>query len=251
MDIRERDDEARGILNPKEFAKFVTLRRVLPGAALEEYVEHYWHVEWALPPGRRYVSEVLPHPSIHLVVEPDRAYVQGIDTSRFRHTSIGASFAFSAKCRPGAAFPILGAPAADFTDTRVDFATIYGSAGVQFADDVRSADSLEDRVALFEGFLAERLRAVPKKVAASCSRVREIIRYIEDTPALTKVKLLEQATVYPQLTISSGDVPHLRRDRAEMGDSSIPHASGGRLAERVGSQQPRRSRPKRPRRPRA
>ena len=47
-------------------------------------IEHHWLVSWDLPDGQAYGSEVLPHPSVHLVFEPTGAAVYGVNREPVR-----------------------------------------------------------------------------------------------------------------------------------------------------------------------
>ena len=75
--------EARGILRPEAVGRQFELQRLFPPADLAPMIEHHWLVSWDLPDGRDYSSEVLPHPSVHLVFEPTGAAVYGVSRGRY------------------------------------------------------------------------------------------------------------------------------------------------------------------------
>lgn len=194
----ERSDGPRGILNPQTLARYVDLKRFLPSGRLAPYVEHYWQVRWKLPPGRAYTSETLPHPSVHLVIEPAAAYLQGVTTRRFSYTSRGRALVFSAKFLPGSFFPFVGTPLSELTDRRIPLGQLYGTGGEEVAAAVRGAGDEDGRIRAIEGFLEGLLerwqsshpRRSTDRVQASCRRVRELIGHIERTRECTSVAQL-------------------------------------------------------------
>ena len=61
--------EPGGILNPKAGEKKFQLSRLLPSEDLKFFVEYYWVVTWDLRDQEPYLSENLPYPTVHLVIE--------------------------------------------------------------------------------------------------------------------------------------------------------------------------------------
>jgi AraC-like DNA-binding protein len=70
--------EARGILGPEAVGQQFTLQLRTPPADLASLIEHHWLVAWDLRGRADHTSEVLPHPSVHLVFEPTGAAVYGV-----------------------------------------------------------------------------------------------------------------------------------------------------------------------------
>src|SRR5438132_8668340 len=95
----------RGIVDPRTGATKFKLSRLAPSAELAPFVEHYWIVTWDLR--EPYLSQTLPHPSVHVVVEPRRAYVQGILTGGFARRLTGRGRVFGIKFRPAMFQPVL------------------------------------------------------------------------------------------------------------------------------------------------
>lgn len=193
----ERDDDAQGILDPEEFARHVTLRRYLPSKLLEDFVEFYWVVAWDLPASRRFVSENLPHPSVHIVFEPDRSYLQGVVTSRFVHTASGSARVFSVKFLPGMAFPLVGRPLSTFTDMQLDLEEAFGASGGRFATLVAAAPDVDARIAAVEDFFRDRVgpagsSRTHRSGIDSCLRARSVVEWIHSNRAVTTVRSVEK-----------------------------------------------------------
>jgi AraC-like DNA-binding protein len=102
------------------------LERVEPSPGLERIVERHWIVRWDLRGREPFRQEVLPHPSINLVVEPSQAFVWGVPTKRDTRVLEGAGWAIGTKFQPGAFTACTGIEAARLTDDRVQLPTAFG-----------------------------------------------------------------------------------------------------------------------------
>jgi AraC-like DNA-binding protein len=173
----------RGILNPKLGEQKFHLARYEPSAPLTFFVEHYWTVKWDLRGQTPYRSETLPHPSIHLTVEPDSAAIVGIVTSKFSRLLQDEGWVFGIKFNPGAFYPFVQRPVSAYTEQNVPLSETFGVAGLCYQTAVRAATSDEERVALAEAFLAGFSPVYDENVAL----VRRIIESISAERTITKV----------------------------------------------------------------
>jgi AraC-like DNA-binding protein len=123
--------EARGILRPEAVGRQFDLQRLPPPADLEQMIEHHWLVSWDLPDGRDYSSEVLPHPSVHLVFEPTGAAVYGVSRSRYVRRLSGSGWALGTKFHPGGFRPFVTAPVSALTDRVLELEELFGAAGTR------------------------------------------------------------------------------------------------------------------------
>src|SRR4051794_4132415 len=88
--LRPKLGRPRGVLHVTPERPATGLSRFLPSDDLAPFVEHYWSVEWDVPAPT--VVETLPHPSVHLSIEPEgRSRVGGVATRRFTRTLEGRS----------------------------------------------------------------------------------------------------------------------------------------------------------------
>jgi AraC-like DNA-binding protein len=92
------DWSPRGVLKPAD-AQPMTYFRQLPIGPLAELVEHFWGVAWELR--EPVVRETLPHPSVHVVLEPGHSGVSFPGTRRFVRTLSGKSQVLGIKFHPG------------------------------------------------------------------------------------------------------------------------------------------------------
>jgi AraC-like DNA-binding protein len=144
-------DEPRGILNPRAGARVFSVERPLPTAPdLAAFVEHYWTVRWDLRGRPPYLQETLPHPSVHLVLDPPQSWIFGVVTARFARRLEGAGQAFGVKFRPAGFFPFARRPVCDFTDRTVPISEVFAGPA-----DHRPARGEDDAIALERAVLAE------------------------------------------------------------------------------------------------
>jgi AraC-like DNA-binding protein len=91
------------------------------------WVENHWALDWGLPPGSWFESQVLPHPACSLTVEltshprPDlpaghTVVVTGVTTKRFDVDVAGSGRIRGVRFRPGGLAALTGRSAAAWTD---------------------------------------------------------------------------------------------------------------------------------------
>ncbi|MDQ2077120.1 helix-turn-helix domain-containing protein [Marinimicrobium sp. ABcell2] len=95
--------EARGLINRQESARRFSLERFEPCPELQQLVEHYWLVHWDLTGKPDYLQQNLPHPSQHLVIDPQNGSgLRGVIKRSFQYRLTGKGQVFGVKFRPGA-----------------------------------------------------------------------------------------------------------------------------------------------------
>ena len=149
--------ETRGILRPSAVGTMFTLERRLPPPDLAAVIDSHWLVAWDRRGQPAYESEVLPHPSVHLVVEPHGAFVYGVPRRRYIRRLEGTGWAIGTKFLPGGFAPFAAAPVSELTDRVVPVADLFG-------DDARRLEDATDTDALLQalyGLLRARMPAEP------------------------------------------------------------------------------------------
>jgi AraC-like DNA-binding protein len=171
--------EARGILRPEDVGRRFDLQRLRPPADLEPMVEHHWLVSWELPTGQDYRSEVLPHPSVHLVFEPTGAAVYGVTRSRYVRRLSGSGWALGTKFHPGGFRPYTHGPLSALTDRVLDLEELFGSDGTRLQQRCLALPRPTDALGLVQAFLRARLPAT----AAADPDLR-LVRRLTDSMAI-------------------------------------------------------------------
>lgn len=176
----------RGVLRQRLDAGSFQHQRRLPAPSLEEWVEHFWQVDWHLAGCPPQWQETLPHPSVHLVIEPGEAGIHGVHTGRYVRQLAGDSYAFGIKFRPGGFQPFLGGDVSTLTNRSVSIASVLGEAGDAWVEAIRAASDFGTRVRIAEHFLDGRRPAPDPKVAQVAACVARIVA----DPTITSVDQL-------------------------------------------------------------
>ena len=159
-------DEPRGILDPRAGAQVFSLERPLPtGADLAAFVEHYWIVRWDLRGRSPHVQETVPHPSVHVVLDPPESWIFGVVSARFARRLEGAGQAFGVKFRPAGFHPFARRPVSDFTDRKVAIGDVFTGDALALERAVLALDDIAAQVELVEAFLRANLPAADPNVA--------------------------------------------------------------------------------------
>lgn len=169
--------EARGVLHALAVGAFVH-HRAAPPPELADRIEHFWRVRWNLEGLAPQTQETLPHPNVHIVVEPGSARAFGIHTRRFTRVLEGRSAAFGIKFRPGAFRPLFGAAVAGLKDDSVSMAVLFGMHAAALDEIVHCSDDAAGdarAVALAADFMRDRLPAADADVLLAGRIVDSIV----------------------------------------------------------------------------
>lgn len=115
----------RGVLHSVAVGEFEH-QRLAPPEDLADSIEHVWRVRWNLEGLAPQLQETLPHPNIHLVLEPGAAAVWGVHSRRWSRELAGRSLALGIKFRPGAFRPWLGGPVSALSDRALPLQELFG-----------------------------------------------------------------------------------------------------------------------------
>ncbi len=151
--------EARGILRPEAVGRQFELQRLAPPADLEPLIEHHWLVSWNLPGAQDYRSEVLPHPSVHLVFEPTGAAVYGVSRSRYVRRLSGTGWALGTKFHPGGFRPYTDESVSALTDRVLELEQLFGADGARLERQCLAIERPADALGHVQSFLRARLPA--------------------------------------------------------------------------------------------
>ena len=173
---RPLDPAPRGVLHRLSVGEFAHGRVAAP-ADLADWVEHFWSVRWNLEGLPPQVQATLPHPNVHIVIEPGAADAWGVHAGRWTRVLAGRSSAFGIKFRPGAFRPLLGRAVSDIADRSIPIGTLFG-------DDARALDDVlacndDAAAALASAFLRARLPARDAKALLAATIVDSIVDDLE------------------------------------------------------------------------
>jgi AraC-like DNA-binding protein len=129
-----------GLVRPWERGRSFHLATLRPSPRAQRIIDRHWMVRWDRRGREPFEQEILPHPSVNLVVEPDGAWVWGVPTTRDVRRLAGKGWAVGTKFTPGAFTALSGISAADITDKRISVEVVLGT-GLE-PGDVDDADDL-------------------------------------------------------------------------------------------------------------
>ena len=165
----------RGVLHRLPVGEFAH-GRVAPPPDLADRIEHFWSVRWNLEGLPRQVQQTLPHPSVHLVVEPGRADFWGVHTGCWTRVLEGRSMAFGIKFRPGGFRAWFGRPVKGLANGSLPAAALLGDGAERLAEVL---DGRDDEAAA--ALAADLLRAhLPPADAAALLAGRIVDAAAED-----------------------------------------------------------------------
>jgi AraC-like DNA-binding protein len=170
---------------------------VAPQEDLADLVERHWIVRWdqsGRPPLRQ---EVLPDPSINLVVEPSGRSLYGVGSSRSLHELSGRGFVVGTKFRPGGFSGFRPGSVSELTGRVVSLPEAFGAAGVQLDFELEHAVDIEATIVAVSEFL-HRHRPAPDPQR---TLVMEVLEAMRSAPPGTRVSDLAASVALTPRTL--------------------------------------------------
>jgi AraC-like DNA-binding protein len=184
--LKRKSEPPRGVLHLGQAEPDPRLERFEAGEALHAFVEHYWAVTWAEQP--RVTRETVPHPSVHLVLEPGRSELHGVYPSRFSRIIEGSGRVLGTKFRPGGFRAFVKQSVARFTGKIVAPSTVFGPSIRELEAEAIACSQAGAAFELVEAFLT-RFNPTPTPELAAIS---EIVRSIAVDRSITRVEMLAE-----------------------------------------------------------
>ncbi len=125
--LRPKLVKPRGILHHGVEPAVPGYGRYWPAGDLAPFVEHFWTVAWDVAEPE--VHEVLPHPSVQLVLERGYSRLSGVPTGKFTRRLEGKGCVLGTKFRPGGFRPFLGRAVSSLTDKLLTLTEAFGPDG--------------------------------------------------------------------------------------------------------------------------
>jgi AraC-like DNA-binding protein len=172
---RPKHDKLVGLLHPI-VEPVVRLTRYHPSEDLAPFIEHYWFVRWDLGDGPPRDQDTLPHPCVHLAVEPGGiSGVFGVVRGRFRKQIRGRGRVAAIRFRPGGFASFWSRPVRELTGRVLALDAVFGRAGAAYEQAILAApDDDRELVALAEDFLRSRAPRADEPLAL-ITRVIELV----------------------------------------------------------------------------
>lgn len=158
--------------------------RFHPPESLAPFVEHFWTTHWDLRREPVYEQDVLPHPTVNLVLEPGCSEVVGVMTGKFTRRLEGLGRVFSATFWPGGFSAFHPGPLTELTDRRVPLGELFDldvpalerQVFEEAANDAARLEALVDMLKRFQPVLDP-----------AAEQAREVVQSIIEDPNVLRV----------------------------------------------------------------
>lgn len=188
--------DARGLIYRQESSRRFSLERFIPCPELQQLVEHYWLVHWNLTGKPDYLQRNLPHPSQHLVIDPQNGSgVRGVVKRCFQYRLTGKGQVFGVKFRPGAFSAFYSESVHKLTDQTLVLEDFWDEAASQWEAFLR-----EQSVDAFIKTMDRKLSTMQPSLADAAGEAGQLVRAIEEHPEIYATR---QAAVYGGLSVRS------------------------------------------------
>lgn len=186
-----------GLIQKSISLEHFDLTLLSPSKDLEAFVENYWVITWDLTGKQPYTQENLPHPSQHMVIDPQgKTGIFGVPLTRFNYKLESAGRIFGTKFWPGAFSCFMTNPITTITDKNVSIDSIFDCNDRELEDELLNIHA----TALMASKVEELLRTKQPSLSEQATLARTIIKAIETDKSLTSTT--ELASLF-QLTTRS------------------------------------------------
>jgi AraC-like DNA-binding protein len=178
--ITPRTDPPRGILNlrPDEVEG---VARYWSSPDLEPFVEHHWVVRWDSPEPE--LAEVVPQPSIHIVLQAGASEVVGLSRGRITRLLVGRGRMVGTRFRPGAFRPFVKSPVWTLAGKSARLTEVFGPRANDLEELVLREDDDRRAIAVVEEFL----RNLEPRADADMLLAGRIVAHIAAERGVTRV----------------------------------------------------------------
>ncbi|MBU5211671.1 helix-turn-helix domain-containing protein [Heyndrickxia oleronia] len=173
-----------GLLNVQTGKEHFSLDLYSPSQELNLFIEHYWIVNWDLRGQKPYLSENLPHPSVHLVFEKNQSSIYGVVMKKFSILLKEKGTVFGIKFRPGAFYPFVQQSMDHFTGQAIPSQNIFGEMMNEFESGIFSLTDQKEMIDLAESFL---FSIIPNK-DETLLHIHAIIEKMKSDPLINTVE---------------------------------------------------------------
>ncbi|MQA02096.1 MAG: helix-turn-helix domain-containing protein [Streptosporangiales bacterium] len=178
----------KGILQPKQAAEHIDLRRYPAAPDVGRFVERYWAVHWSLGPGESYAVRLISHPCVNVTfLDGVGAQVHGVGTTTSTHPLSGSGSVFGVKFRPGGFRAFADRPVAALTDRSLPMRELFGPAADGLAATVAEIDTDGRRVEVVEVVEEFLRRRLPAAADATYLRLTEMAAVMLEDRSITRV----------------------------------------------------------------
>jgi AraC-like DNA-binding protein len=216
------------VLHPERGASRFTVTPVPPCPGLALCVEYHWIVRWDVTGQPAYEQQVLSHPSVHLVLEPEPVgpLVYGVVRGVYTRRLVGAGQVHGVKFLPGGFRAFGGGPVRALTDQVLPADRFFGPEIHDLCARVLGCADVAQMVRLVEDFLpvlapdsqGEQAAAIVETITQDRTlvRVEQVAERFDTTPRSLQRLFAEYVGVSPKWVLRRARL-HEAAQRADRG----------------------------------
>ncbi len=188
--MKRNSKKLTGVLRHNKSAEHYHLRRYLPCAPLNTFIEQFWLVSWDLRGKPSHAQKNLPDANFHLVIDNQKIKLIGPVSKVYTYKMAAAGEVFGVKFELGALAGYLTTPLTNYVDKEVDLQQLADFDSNALISDL--ADTLSDKEIV--EVLQKHISPLTVMPSAELLRIRKLVHLIKHNAKITKVEqLAEQA----------------------------------------------------------
>lgn len=174
--FRELPYNHRGIFNPVDFAKHVTLRCYAPSSNMEPFVSLYFVARYALPSQSTYtVSDVLTQPIANLFFTQEDSFIHGVTTQKREFHLRGTGLYAGIKFKPGGFHAFYTHDISEIAEKTIPITAVFPEAHKTFHQELLQLKDDQAIVSRLESILESK----SPQPDAMIAKITEIVTKIE------------------------------------------------------------------------
>lgn len=175
---------SRGLLHETVSLSHFDLIRVAPSEKLAPFVENYWIILWDRQAEPPYLQENLPHPSQHLVIDPQgQSGIFGVQTGKFIYELARSGRIFGTKFWPGAFRAFTAQSMSGLTDTYMPIASIFDTNDADLESRFESVNDPLDLASDIEALLLANEPILTNRA----KEARQLVALIATQPEINRI----------------------------------------------------------------
>lgn len=195
--LKANKKELQGILHLKQNQHKYQLRRYFPTKALAPLIEQYWLVSWDLTDQPAHHQQNLPDPNCHLVIEPNKSYVQWVIRNKYDYLMRDKGQIIGVKFEVGALKSFVNKPMSKLVDQMLTPEEIFGATIKPVLDKVAALSQDQEIVAQLDQYFSQ-LNYSPTK---SQQTVLQLLTMVKSNSNIVKVEQLAEQSGHSVRTI--------------------------------------------------
>ncbi len=179
------------------------MQRIPATGKLANYLEYFWLVTWSIPQGQSFISENLPHPSVHVVYEPGNSGIFGPVKGLFRKELSGSGRVIGARVKAGLFHELYKKPVSSLTNQTLNFSEVFNISSEQLEQKLNGLTDINQAQIEFAKILSLEIehRNLP------CKKALQVHRILNDIEANRLLLTVEQLSAEYELSMRQLERP--------------------------------------------